>query len=159
MIRADRAISSSCGSSRYGSGGEGDEPEFVTGISRSGKRIRQDGGAMNVVASADPAARAPVLDSPEDASEGTLEGTTAPDAVDVMPAVKSADDVFGARPLGALAFHERHLLAGLQCIELHAIASRHVEEQILATGRLDETKTLVGDSLDSAFAHLDSYLC
>lgn len=58
-----------------------------------------------------------------------------------------------ARPLGALTGLERDLLAFVELIETRAFHSRHVEEQVLATARVDESKTLVGKTLNCTFSH------
>jgi hypothetical protein len=61
--------------------------------------------------------------------------------------------VFGAGSLRTLTLDERYFLTGLQVLEADTFTSRHVEKYIFAGCGLDETKTLVRNPLDRAFAH------
>ena len=69
-------------------------------------------------------------------------------------------DVLGSRPLRALPLCERDALALRKILEPHTLDRRHVEEEVLAARRLDESETLVRESLDSSFSHsiLQKYL-
>jgi hypothetical protein len=60
---------------------------------------------------------------------------------------------FCAGTLGAFAYLERDLLSLLELVETDALNGRHVEEHVLATACLDESKTLVSETLDRTFSH------
>lgn len=64
--------------------------------------------------------------------------------------------VLRAWTLRALPFGERNLLSLLQLLEADPFASRHVKEDVLAWGRLDESEALVSQPLDRAFSHCSS---
>ena len=62
-------------------------------------------------------------------------------------------DVFRARALGTLSWLEGYLLPFLQLIERCALDRGHVEKQVLARTCVDESKSLVSESLDSTLSH------
>ena len=66
-------------------------------------------------------------------------------------------DVLGARALRSAAFGIRHFLTFLQVVELNALKTLGMEEQILFRRRLDEPEAFVGQLLDSAFGHEHAY--
>lgn len=70
----------------------------------------------------------------------------------------SESDVLGARAFWTLANGESHRLAFAQLLEADAFEAGHVEEQILALAGVDESKTLVGESLDGTLCHSWSFL-
>jgi hypothetical protein len=64
-------------------------------------------------------------------------------------------DVLGARSLRTLTFDERYLLTRAQVLEADTLAGRHMEKYVFAGDGLDESETLVRNSLNRTFAHFD----
>ena len=62
-------------------------------------------------------------------------------------------DVLSTRAFRTSPFREGHLLTFLQVVELNALKTLGMEEQILFRRRLDEPEAFVGQLLDSAFGH------
>src|SRR5205085_4919602 len=71
-------------------------------------------------------------------------------------AVGLADDanVLGARSLRAAALVVAHPLSLAEVREPDALDGAHVEEHVCSRAIVDETKTLVGQTLDRTFSHL-----
>ncbi len=62
-------------------------------------------------------------------------------------------DVLGAGTLWSMACIEGHALSLLQLIERRAFDGRLVEEHVVVRPGIDESKALVGESLDCTFSH------
>ena len=67
-------------------------------------------------------------------------------------------DVFSARPFGSASFGERDALAFAEIVEVGVDHTGGVEKQILASARVDEPKTFVGDPFDRAFCHFSTFV-
>src|SRR4029078_3196984 len=67
----------------------------------------------------------------------------------------SLDDahVLGARALRTAAFVVGHLLAFAQILVPTALDGRHVKEHVLARAVVDESETLIAQTLDRTFCH------
>src|SRR5579859_1391192 len=63
-------------------------------------------------------------------------------------------DVFSSWTFRTLPFSERYSLPLSEVFESNTLASGHVEKNVFARGGLDESETLVSETLDRAFSHM-----
>jgi hypothetical protein len=62
-------------------------------------------------------------------------------------------DVLGTRAFLPPALRIGHLLTLVQIVKAHALDAGRMEEEVFAASRVDESKTPVRQSFDSAFSH------
>jgi VIT1/CCC1 family predicted Fe2+/Mn2+ transporter len=79
------------------------------------------------------------------------------DANETLPAKLGWRDVLGAGAFLAAAFRVRHFLAFTQFVERHTLEARRVEKQVFFLARVDESVTLVRQSLDGTFRHFEHF--
>jgi len=92
---------------------------------------------------------------PEHPSEGgkSPDGPRAGGRTEQSCSVSDDSHVFGARSLGTATFIVRDPLAFAQIFEADSLEIRHMEEQIAALARLDESESLIRQLLDFSLRH------